>query len=177
MRIIYRSLRVGKNGKNFHLYKLRTMKEDGGIPTASINDKRLTKVGKWLRKLKLDELPTLWNLLRGDIKIVGPRPDTPEEIESLSQNRKDIVLSVKPGIISPATLWNYKEDETLSNKKNPHKYYTEVIKPVKYYLNVWYVQNKTFWLDIKIVLAYILRIARIGHKFLKIYPKYFNEGN
>ncbi len=138
-----------------------------------MNDPRLTKIGKWLRRFKLDEIPTLWNILKGDICICGPRPDTPEEIESLDTETKSIILSVKPGIISPATLWNYKEDETLSTKEDPHKYYTEAIKPVKYYLNKWYVINRTHWMDFKIILAYCLKLLGINYLWLNIYPRYF----
>src|SRR3990167_6639608 len=167
---IYRSLRVGKNGKQFYLLKIRTMREDGGLPTASINDERLTKYGKWLRKFKLDELPTLLNLLKGDIVIVGPRPDTPEEIWSLPKYIRKTVLSLKPGIISPATLWNYKEDEILANKKNPHKYYTQIIKPVKYKLNMWYVSKKSFWFDVRVILAFIFRYLGVKPSKFKIFP-------
>ena len=171
---IYHSLRVGKKGKEFYLLKIRTMKEDGGVPTASVKDIRLTKHGKWLRKFKLDELPTLWNLLRGDIVIVGPRPDTPEEIWSLPKHTRKTILSIKPGIISPATLWNYKEDEILSSKKNPHKYYTQIIKPVKYKLNMWYVSKKSFWFDIRVILAFIFRYFGVKPSKFKIFPPNFN---
>jgi lipopolysaccharide/colanic/teichoic acid biosynthesis glycosyltransferase len=171
--MIYRSHRIGKNGKEFVLYKLRTMKENGGTPTASINDPRLTKIGKWLRRWKLDELPTLWNLIKGDIVIFGCRPDTPEEIVSLDNYTRNIVLTRKPGIISPATIWNYREDSILADKKDAHAYYTKVIKPVKYQLNVWYTLFKTPWLDFKILLAYIFRRV-ISPKRFKIFPKDFN---
>lgn len=149
------------------------MSEDGGVPTAAKNDPRLTKHGKWLRRFKLDEIPTLWNLIQGDITIVGPRPDTPEEIDSLDTYTRSLVLFVRPGIISPATLWNYKEDETLSNQENPHEYYTTVIKPVKYYLNCWYVDHKSPLLDFKIILAYMLKLLRLPYLWLGIYPQYF----
>ena len=173
--MIYHSLRVGKNGKTFYLLKFRTFKKglDGGFPTASINDPRLSFVGKWLRRFKLDELPTLINLIKGDIVIVGCRPDVPEEIATLDEQTKNLILSVKPGIISPSTLWNYAEDETLSSKENPHEYYTKVIKPVKYFLNVWYINNKTLWLDFKIIFAYILKLLKLPYLWLKIYPKGF----
>src|SRR3990167_72465 len=106
---MYRSKRIGKGGKPFYLLKLRTFKKglDGGLPTASINDPRLSKIGKWLRRFKLDELATLVNLIKGDITIIGPRPDTIEEVATLDEKTRNIVLSVKPGIISPATLHNY----------------------------------------------------------------------
>lgn len=159
--IFYGSQRVGKDGKYFRLWKLRTMKSDGGTPTASMNDNRLTSLGKWLRRFKLDELPTFWNLLCGDIAIVGPRPDVVSEIESLTPEIRSVVLSVKPGLISPATLWNIDEDALLKDEPDPHHAYCEKIKPTKYLLNVWYVENKSLWLDAKLVLATLLRLLRI----------------
>lgn len=175
--MIYRSRRVGKNLKPFYLLKFRTFKRglDGGLPTASSNDPRLTKIGKYLRRFKLDELPTLWNLIKGDIAIVGPRPDTPEEVLTLSNYEKIWVFSIKPGIISPATLWNQYEDETLSAQDEPHLYYTTIIKPVKYYLNVYYARNRTMWYDIRIMLAFITRYIGIQPKLWKIYPPHFME--
>ena len=170
---IYHSLRIGKNGQPFYLLKIKTMKDNCGVSTASMNDARLTKWGKWLRRYKIDELPTLWNLIIGDITIIGCRPDTPDEIGTLSKETRDLIYKYKPGIISPATLWNYKEDETLSAQENPHKYYTQVIKPVKYYLNTWYCNNKTTWLDIKIFIAYCLKFIRLPYLWLNIYPKGF----
>ncbi len=144
------------------------MKVDGGSPTASVDDHRLTRVGRFLRKTKLDELPTLWNLLRGDIAIVGPRPDVPSELEDLDPIVRQIVLSVKPGLVSPATLWNFNEDEFLKNEPEPHQAYLEKIKPIKYRLNTWYVQNKSWWLDLKVIFASILKFAKIT---IKCYPE------
>ena len=177
--MIYHSKRVGKNGKVFELLKFRTFKKglDGGLPTASMNDPRLSRVGKWLRRFKADELPTLINLVRGQIAIIGPRPDTIEEVATLDERTRKIVLSVKPGIISPATLWNQYEDETLSAQDEPHHYYTIVIKPVKYLLNVYYVQNRTIWYDLRIMLAFIFRYFGIPPKLWKIYPPNFGKMN
>lgn len=173
--MLYKSLRIGKGGQPFYLLKFRTMKVDGGSPTASIDDPRLTKWGKWMRKFKIDEAPTLWNLIRGDIVIVGPRPDVPHEISSLTEYQRKTVLSVKPGIISPATLHNYKEDETLAGKDDPHAYYCKVIKPVKYYLNCWYVRNKSIWLDVRIMMAFIFRYFGVNPRRFNIYPKDFGK--
>jgi len=171
--MIYRSKRIGKGGKEFVLYKLRTMSEHGGTPTASTNDPRLTKIGKWLRRWKIDEILTIINLIKGDINIFGCRPDTPEEIDSLDNHIRNIVLTRKPGIISPATIWNYKEDEILADKEDAHAYYCKVIKPIKYQLNKWYTLYKTPWLDLRILLAYICR-RFISPKKFNIFPKDFN---
>lgn len=152
------------------LWKFRTMSVDGGSPTASLNDKRLTPIGKWLRRFKLDELPTLWNLLRWDIAIVGPRPDVPSEYEDLTDETKEIIWSVKPGLISPATLWNIDEDEYLKDEEDPHKAYLEKIKPYKIALNVWYAENKSWRLDVKVIVATSLRLLRLPIPF-EVYPQ------
>lgn len=162
MGFIYRSRRVGLDGKVFWLYKLRTMRQDGGCPTAASDDGRLTPLGRHLRRLKLDELPTLLNLLKGDIRLVGPRPDTPSEIDALDFNTQVKTLSVPPGLTSPATLWNCNEDELLKGLPDPHEYYCRHIRPMKYRLNVWYVENRTLWLDIKIAAATALRLMRLN---------------
>lgn len=151
------------------------MRSDGGTPTASMDDPRLTKVGRWLRRLKLDELPTIWNLLKGDISIVGPRPDVESEVADLDPVIRDIVLSVKPGLVSPATLWNMNEDEFLRGEADPHKTYLEKIKPHKYRLNVWYVLNRTWWLDLKIIFLSVLKILRLPIKFQVCPPGLFPD--
>lgn len=175
--MFYRSLRVGLHGKTFYLLKFRTFRRglDGGLPTASVNDPRLSKLGKWLRRFKLDELATVYNLIKGDIRPVGARPDTIDEIASLDEETRRIVLSRKPGIISPATLWNQYEDETLSAQDEPHLYYCQVIKPVKYYLNCYYVKNWSVCYDIRILMAFITRYIGISPKFWNIYPPNFAE--
>ena len=161
--MIYSSLRVGKNGRLFHLYKLRTFKEgrDGGVPTAAGNDERMTDLGKFLRKTKLDELPTLFNLLTGDILLVGPRPDVPSEINGLDLLVRLKTLAVKPGIFSPATLWNSNEDELLKNEPDPHQAYLQKIKPTKYKLNCWYVDNKSIALDFHVIIRSVAKILRL----------------
>lgn len=162
MSIFYRSLRVGKNGDTFYLLKFRTMKVDGGTPTAASDDPRLTKIGKFLRKTKLDELPTLINVLKRDINIVGPRPDVPSEINSLGLQVRNKILSVKPGLLSPATLWDFNEDEYLKGKESPHEVYLREIKPTKYKLNEWYVENRTLILDLKIIFAAIKKFLGLN---------------
>lgn len=167
---LYKSLRVGLNGQTFYLLKARTMRSDGGSPTASMNDPRLTPVGKWLRRFKLDELPTLWNLLRGDITIVGPRPDVPSEYEDLTEETRNIIWSVKPGLVSPATVWDINEDEVLKDEPDPHQAYLKKIKPYKIALNIWYVENRNLWLDTKVIVASALKLLRLPVPFV-VYPK------
>lgn len=172
MGIIYKSLRLGQDGRPFHLYKFRTMRFDGGSPTASFDDPRLTRIGKWLRRFKLDELPTLFNILNGDMAIVGPRPDVPSEYEDIPDRTRCKVFSMKPGLISPATLWNINEDEALMGEADPHRAYTERIKPIKYRLNEWYVDNQSLWLDLKVIVATTLRFVGIR---VEVFPKHLIE--
>lgn len=161
MSIFYKSQRVGKNGKIFTLYKFRTMKEGvkGSLSTSADNH-RLTKWGRWLRKYQLDELPQIWNILKGDMVLVGPRPELPSEFYSLGIHTSEIISSVKPGLTSPASLWDWHEEEMLKGSKDPHKTYCEKIKPIKMKLNVEYVKNKSFLGDIKIIIKTILKIFR-----------------
>jgi lipopolysaccharide/colanic/teichoic acid biosynthesis glycosyltransferase len=169
--IFYRSKRVGLGGRHFDLLKFRTMNAHGGTPTASMDDPRLTRVGKWLRRFKLDELPTLWNLLKGDIAIVGCRPDVPSEIESLDEETRRCVLSRKPGLISPATLWNIDEDKFLADFPDPHQAYLTYIKPIKYRLNVWYVMKRSFLLDCKVIAATAFKLLRLPIT-IKVFPEH-----
>lgn len=166
----YKSLRVGRGGQTFHLLKFRTMRTDGGSPTAAVDDTRLTRIGRWLRRFKLDELPTLWNVLRGDVALVGPRPDVPSEIFDLDEITRTAVLTVKPGLVSPATLWDLNEDVALAGEPDPHKAYCEKIKPMKYRLNCWYVTKKSFLFDLRVLGAAALRIAGIKYDLFKVLP-------
>lgn len=172
MGIFYKSLRVKKGGETFHLLKFRTMMTDGGSPTASMEDSRLTPIGKWLRRFKLDELPTLINVLKGDISLVGPRPDVPSEIESLDEQTRITVLTVKPGLISPATLWNISEDKVLAGEKDPHEAYCRKIKPIKYALNCWYVNRKSLFFDFRVICSAFLRLFGIRKDVFKVLPEW-----
>jgi len=121
--VIYSQWRVGKNGRLFKLYKFRTMVKDadriGGTVTTD-DDPRITRIGKILRKFKLDELPQLWNVLKGDMSFVGPRPDVPGYADKLEGDER-IVLSVRPGITGPATLKYRNEEEILASVEDPIK--------------------------------------------------------
>jgi len=152
--ILYRAKRVGRDGKVFTMYKFRSMVINAdkiGGPSTPIDDPRLTRVGKTLKRFQLDELPQLINVLKGDMSLVGPRPEVSSEIDSLDLRTKTIILSVKPGVTSLATLANPHEGEVLKGSEDPHKTYCEKIKPEKMRLNLEYVKNRSFWLDIKII--------------------------
>ena len=157
MIIFYKSKRVGKDGKLFDLYKFRTMVPNadqiGGSSTAD-DDPRVTRIGRILRKTKLDELPNLWSVVIGDMAIFGARPEVPEYLSTIHPE----VLCHKPGILNYATLWNIDEGATLKGKEDPDKYYAEVILPRKRELELFYVRNKSLKLDLEILTKTIWRI-------------------
>ena len=153
--VFYRGARVGKNAKSFRIFKFRTMVVDAekmGGPSTAGDDPRLLKIGHFLKKYQLDELPQLINVLKGEMSFVGPRPEVPSEIDSLDPKTRKIILSVKPGMTSLATLANPHEGEVLKGSKDSHKTYCEKIKPEKIRLNLEYVNKRSFWLDIKIII-------------------------
>lgn len=154
----YRGHRAGKNGTTFRMFKFRTMVQNAdkiGGPSTSADDPRLTKIGLFLRKYKLDELPQLINILKGDMSFVGPRPEVPSEVETYDEEIKKIILSVRPGMTDLASLAGFHEEEVLRGAKDPHQAYRELIQPQKLKLAKEYVKIRSFWLDIKIILKTI----------------------
>ena len=157
--VLYKGERVGKNGRLFKMYKFRTMSWDadmvGGGPSCADGDYRLTKVGAFLRKYKLNELPQLINVLKGDMSFVGPRTEVKFYTDMFTEQEKAI-LSVRPGITDWASIWNSQEGkvlaEALANGEDPEKYYVENIRPHKIKLQLDYVENGSFWGDIRVLL-------------------------
>jgi len=153
--VFYRGERVGQHGKIFRIFKFRTMvpnAEKLGGPSTAADDPRLTKFGKFLRRHKLDELPQLINILKGEMSLVGPRPEVPSEVALYDPETKEIILSVKPGLTDLATLENLHEEEILKGAKDPHEAYRRLIQPQKLRLAKEYVKKRSFWLDLKIIL-------------------------
>lgn len=143
--------RVGQHGRLFRLIKFRTMYAgmEGSSITVS-SDKRISKTGAFLRKYKLDELPELWNVLKGDMSFVGPRPDVPGYADKLiDEDRK--ILCLKPGITGPASLKYRHEEQLLDGKENPIEYNDLIIWPDKVRINLEYYKNRSFFGDIKII--------------------------
>jgi len=158
--VFYRGSRVGKNGKIFRMFKFRTMVLNAdkiGGPSTSADDPRLTKIGKFIRSHNLDELPQFIDILMGNMSFVGPRPEVPSEVETYPEETKKIILSVKPGLTDFATLEDIHEEEILKGAVDPHQAYRELIKPKKLKLAVEYVQKKSFFLDIKILVKTFLK--------------------
>ena len=133
-------------------------KSDVSKMTTSSNDDRVTKFGFYLRKYKLDELPQFFNVLIGDMSIVGPRPEVAEYVKLYTQEQERI-LNVKPGITDYASLEYFKENEILANSKDPEKTYIEEIMPKKITLNYKYLDNPTLLNDLKIIVKTILKIV------------------
>jgi len=149
--VIFRQKRVGRYGRPFTIAKFRTMiLNHNGTSISVKGEDRITSLGAILRKYKLDEMQELWNVLRGDMSFVGPRPDVPEYIDRLAGEEKHI-LEIRPGITSPATLKYSNEEELLSLVPNPKEYYDEIIWPDKVSLNLDYYYNRSFFGDINLI--------------------------
>ena len=151
--VFYRGVRVGRHGKPFNIFKFRTMVMDaerlGGTSTAD-DDPRITKIGHFLRKFKLDELPQLINVLKGEMSIVGPRPEVQHYVDMFTEEERAI-LEVRPGITDWASLWNPDEGAVLAGSADPEKTYMEKIRPQKIKLQLKYVREQSFWNDLKII--------------------------
>lgn len=158
--IIYRQKRVGKNNRDFTIYKFRTMKtgsDRSGLLTIGENDTRITATGRYLRKYKLDELPQLFNILKGDMSFVGPRPEVRRYVEMYSETQKR-VLSVKPGLTDMASLKYYDENLILGNEKDPEQVYIEKIMPEKLDLNLEYLEKRSLCSDVMVLFKTFARI-------------------
>lgn len=151
--VFYKQIRVGKNNKDFKLYKFRSMRVNSdkqGLLTVGSKDSRITKAGYFIRKYKIDELPQLINVLKGDMSFVGPRPEVRRYVDLYSEEQMK-VLSVRPGITDPASIKYRNENDILSSASNPEQYYIQHIMPDKLKINIDYINNRTFFKDIKII--------------------------
>jgi lipopolysaccharide/colanic/teichoic acid biosynthesis glycosyltransferase/GNAT superfamily N-acetyltransferase len=147
----FRQARVGKNSKTFRIWKFRTMRvENHGSPITAAGDRRITRVGAWLRRLKLDELPQLINVLTGDMSLIGPRPEVPEFVD-LGNPLWPAVLAVRPGITDVASLLYRDEETILGSFEDPYTCYRDTILPAKLRLNVAYLNSRTLWRDLKLI--------------------------
>jgi lipopolysaccharide/colanic/teichoic acid biosynthesis glycosyltransferase len=161
--VFYRGVRVGRHGRRLRVFKFRTMRIDAekiGGPSTTTDDARITRVGRWLRKSKLDELPELINVLVGDMSLVGPRPEVERYVKLMTEEER-VILSVPPGLTDWATLWNSDEGAVLAGAADPEQAYLELIRPEKIRLQLEYVRRRSFWVDLVIlartVTAVVLR--------------------
>lgn len=158
--VFYKQVRIGKNKKPFKLYKFRSMSTDAdkkGLLTVGNKDSRITKIGYYLRKYKLDELPQLINVLFGNMSFVGPRPEVEKYVKLYNQEQL-MVFNVKPGITDWASIKYVNENEILAKSSQPEKTYIEEIMPAKLKLNLEYVKHNNVFVDIKIILLTIKAI-------------------
>jgi len=145
--------RLGRSGKPFRIYKLRTLRTGTGddSPVAATDDSRITRLGRWLRPAHLDELPQLWNILRGDMAWVGPRPTRPELWRAVEEPLKRRALDFRPGLTSPASIGFNCEDEVLAEVEDPERIYREVLFPAKVELDVRYLEKRRLLDDLKVI--------------------------
>lgn len=158
--VFFRQTRVGINGRLFGLWKFRTMRPDSEVKgqlTVGNNDSRITRVGAIFRKYKIDELPQLFNILTGDMSVVGPRPEVPKYVGMYNEMQKK-VLSIKPGLTDYASLEYFKENELLAQSANPEDTYIREIMPAKLSLNLKYMQEMSLVTDLRIIVRTIQAI-------------------
>jgi len=156
----YIAPRVGKNEKQFKMLKLRSMivnADKSGVDSTSSNDKRITGVGKFIRKYKLDELAQLWNVLIGDMSLVGPRPNVKRETDLYTFEEKKL-LTVKPGITDFSSIVFSDEGDILKDQNDPDIAYNQLIRPGKSMLGIFYIENRNFIIDIKLIYLTVIAI-------------------
>ena len=158
--VFYRPERGGRFGIPFRIYKFRSMVIDAdkiGGPTTSGNDPRVTRSGRFIRKCKLDEISQLINVVRGEMSLVGPRPEVVWKVEKYSQEEK-ITLELRPGITDWASIWNSDEGGVLADAQDPDAVYEEVIRPIKMKLQLYYYETRNFFEDLKIIFYTFYRL-------------------
>ena len=169
--VFYRQARIGRGGRTFRIFKFRTMVVDAerrGGPSTADDDPRITRVGKWLRTRKIDELPQLINVLRGDMSLVGPRPEVPMYV-ALYTGEEQEILGVRPGLTDWATLWNVDEGAVLAGHPDPERAYLELIRPQKIRFQLEYVRHRSLAVDLKI-LAQTAAVLVFGRQNRAVLP-------
>jgi lipopolysaccharide/colanic/teichoic acid biosynthesis glycosyltransferase len=164
--VLYKGLRIGRNGRPFGILKFRTMEENlksySGPKVTAHDDERITTVGHWLRDTKLNEFPQFWNVLKGDMSLVGPRPEDPEYTKTWPKAAWNEVLSVRPGITSPASV-QYHDEEKLLSTCNVEQMYLMELSPDKIRLDQLYVRHRSFLLDLDTLLwTFLMMLPRVG---------------
>jgi len=162
--VFYKQIRVGLEGRRFLIYKFATMLKDSpniGAGTLTMNnDPRVLPIGSFLRKTKINELPQLLNILFGDMSIVGPRPLVPDGESNYSLAETKVIRSVPPGVTGIGSLMLRDEEGYYAHRIDAQNFYSDVISPYKASLETWYVKNRSFWLNIKIVFFTFLAIVK-----------------
>ncbi len=158
--VFYKQIRVGINNKDFSLFKFRSMElnsDKKGLITIGSNDSRVTNAGLFIRKYKIDELPQLINIFIGDMSFVGPRPEVRKYVDMYNSEQLN-VLEVRPGLTDYASLEYFNENDLLSKAVNPEDFYINEVMPAKLKLNIKYIENQSFVIDIKLIFKTIKRV-------------------
>ena len=160
--VLFTQERVGRFGKPFTLFKFRTMVVDSGkgLAVTAAGDARVTRVGTKLRSTKLDELPQLMNVAKGEMALVGPRPEVRDYVDLWTEQQRQVILSVRPGITDPMTVRLRREEELLGTAADPERYYRQVLLPQKAHAYADYVQQRSLVGDLRLVLVTLKSIVR-----------------
>lgn len=159
--VFYRGMRIGRNGKPFRMFKFRTMVPNAdkmGGPSTASDDPRLTRMAGFLKKYQLDELPQLIDVFRGEMSLVGPRPEVKVYVDMYTEEEKAI-LTVRPGMTDYASLWDFHEGEVLRGSQDPEKTYMEKIRPEKIRLQLKYVRERSLVVDLRILLMTLKKVV------------------
>ncbi|MCD7824874.1 MAG: sugar transferase [Clostridiaceae bacterium] len=175
--VFFRGVRVGKDGKDFRIFKFRSMKPDcegKGKWNVGDDDDRITKIGHFLRKTKLDELPQLFNVLKGDMSLVGPRPELRYYIDMYTEREKPI-LDLKPGITDWASMANFEQFKGFTDAEDPDKFYLEYVRPLKLELQLYYRYHHNFFSDICCIFYTVYKVLTHSQKLPKNVQKIVDE--
>jgi lipopolysaccharide/colanic/teichoic acid biosynthesis glycosyltransferase len=165
--VFFRQKRIGRYALPFTIYKFRTMQLNiSNVSVTLSHDSRITPLGQLLRKTKLDELPQLFNILKGEMSIVGPRPDVPGYYDTLKENDQ-VIWQLRPGLTGLDSMCYPNEEVILDKESDPEKFYDEKLWPDKVRLNKWYAENRDFWMDFTIVLN-TASFLLFGRKLLRV---------
>ncbi len=159
--VFFRQERVGRDGRPFRIWKFRTMVRDAerrGTAITVGRDPRITRIGHWLRRFKLDELPQLWNVVRGEMSLVGPRPEVPRYVALYTPEQRR-VLALVPGITDPASIAYRDEAALLAESDDPERLYVERIMPDKIRINLDYAARRSLWSDLRVILETLVKIG------------------
>jgi lipopolysaccharide/colanic/teichoic acid biosynthesis glycosyltransferase len=165
--VLFRQERVGRYGRTFRIHKFRTMVADAaerGLPITVGTDARITRVGRWLRARRLDELPQLIDVLQGRMSVVGPRPEVPRYVAFYPKDLRDAVLAVRPGITDPASLAHTDEDERLARAVDPEREYVEVVMPAKLVQAAAYAREANWASDLRIITRSLALLVGRGQR-------------
>ena len=158
--VLFRQERMGRDGVPFTIYKFRSMRKDNaGLKISTSSDSRITPVGRVLRKTKLDELPQLWNVLKGDMSFVGPRPEVREYTDLYTDEQRQVLL-LRPGITGLASIRYRNENDLLSASTDPNRTYIEEVMPAKLALDLEYIPRACVSYDIKLILETLVTVVR-----------------